>query len=59
MNAATDTDRLLAEADAIASEIAPRVDEIERLRHLPADISRRMAGAGLFRLLVPKAYGGL
>ncbi|MFO1197407.1 MAG: acyl-CoA dehydrogenase family protein [Burkholderiaceae bacterium] len=59
MNAATDTDRLLAEADAIAGEIAPRVDEIERLRHLPADLSRRMAGAGLFRLLVPREYGGL
>lgn len=54
-----ETVRLLADAAAIAGEIAPRTAEIERLRHLPADLSRRMAGAGFFRLLVPRCYGGL
>lgn len=51
--------RLLADADAISDAIAPRCDEIERLRHLPADLSERFARAGFYRMLVPKVYGGL
>lgn len=51
--------RLLEQADGIAAEIAPRCDEIERLRHLPADLSAQFARAGFYRMLVPKLYGGL
>lgn len=51
--------RLLAQAGGIAAEIAPRCDEIERLRHLPADLSARFARAGFYRMLVPEVYGGL
>jgi alkylation response protein AidB-like acyl-CoA dehydrogenase len=50
---------LLAEADAIAGLVAGRADEIEQARRLPADLSRRFADAGLYRLLVPAAFGGL
>jgi len=52
-------ERLLADAAVIASEIAPRAGEIERLRQLPADLSQRFAQAGFYRMLVPRAYGGL
>lgn len=57
--AASDRGALLAQARAIAVDIAPRSAEIEQLRHLPADISQRLAEAGFFRLLVPRQYGGL
>lgn len=50
---------LLAEADATAAAIAPRCDEIERMGHLPADLSARFAQAGFYRMLVPRVYGGL
>ena len=39
-------------------EIRRRADEIEACRRMPADLARRMAEAGLFRLLVPRQYGG-
>lgn len=50
------------QAAAAAAELAPKVaqraDEIEAARRLPADLAREIAQAGLFRLIVPKAYGG-
>jgi alkylation response protein AidB-like acyl-CoA dehydrogenase len=51
----------LAELDAVgllAAEIAARSGEIESSRHLPADLAHRLAQAGLFRIMVPRDYGG-
>ena len=50
---------ILTHAKALMPEISARADEIEKGRRLPADLSERMARAGLFRLLVPAAIGGL
>mgnify|MGYP001269825782 FL=1 len=41
------------------AELAARADEIEANRALPADIARRFAEDGFYRLLVPRALGGL
>ncbi len=50
---------VLAEARALAPSLAARAAEIEAARRLPADIARRLAEAGVFRLLVPEALGGI
>lgn len=50
---------LLSAARAFDAEIRDRADEIERARRLPADLSRRFAEAGFYRLCVPEVYGGL
>lgn len=39
--------------------ISSRADEIEAARRLPADLARQLAEIGLFRMMVPKTYGGL
>lgn len=49
----------LAAAMALAPDIRARADEIEAARQVPADLARRMAEAGLYRMLQPRAYGGL
>jgi alkylation response protein AidB-like acyl-CoA dehydrogenase len=46
-------------ARAMADEVRERADEIERARRLPADLSRRLAEAGFYRMCVPAVYGGL
>jgi indole-3-acetate monooxygenase len=43
---------------ALHEEIARRADEFEAARRLPDDLARRMAGAGMFRLLVAERFGG-
>ncbi len=48
----------MATADSFGDEIRRRADEIEAARRMPDDLARRMAHAGLFRLLVPECYGG-
>ena len=45
-------------ARKLASTIEPRRAEIERGRRLPLDLVAQLAGAGLFSLCVPRAYGG-
>ena len=50
---------LVAEAARLAPEAAARADEIEKARRIPADLSHQFAAAGLYRMFVPSAYGGL
>jgi indole-3-acetate monooxygenase len=50
------------DAEAIArshlAEVRARADEIEAARRMPADLSRKLAASGFYRLWVPKRYGG-
>jgi alkylation response protein AidB-like acyl-CoA dehydrogenase len=50
---------LLSFARELAPRVAARSDEIESARRLPADLAQEMAQAGLFRMFIPEAYGGL
>lgn len=50
---------ILQKAEAFKPIIAGRLDEIEAARRLPADLAHMMAAQGLFRMMVPKALGGL
>ncbi|RYF93668.1 MAG: hydrolase [Caulobacteraceae bacterium] len=45
-------------ARSFQSELRARAPEIEQARRLPADIARKLAQAGLFRMLIPAALGG-
>jgi len=45
-------------AEAYHQEIRQRADDIEAAGRIPQDLARNMAADGLFRLLVPKQYGG-
>lgn len=48
----------LEAARSLAPVIASRADEAEAARRMPADLAEQIAEAGLFGLLLPKAYGG-
>ncbi len=49
----------LAAAKSLVATVRARAGEIEKARSLPADLARQFAEAGLYRLCVPRAYGGL
>jgi indole-3-acetate monooxygenase len=52
---------MIRELDAIAAlvpEIESRSREFESARRLPADLARKLAEAGIFRMAIAKAYGG-
>jgi len=49
---------VLAAARRLAPRIASRSEELESARRLPAELSRELAEAGLFRLVVPEHHGG-
>jgi alkylation response protein AidB-like acyl-CoA dehydrogenase len=49
----------LAAVEALAPMISARAEEVEAARRLPRDIAEAMIAAKLFKLCVPKAYGGL
>ncbi len=49
----------LPAARGFAPELEARAREFEAARRMPAELVARMAKAGLFRLCVPEAYGGL
>jgi len=50
---------LLSAAQDFAHQANARADEIEAARRLPEDLASAMAQAGLMRMYVPRAYGGL
>lgn len=54
----TSTD-LVASARTLAAKVADAADAIDEERRIPAELAGEMADAGLFRLLVPKARGGM
>jgi indole-3-acetate monooxygenase len=57
----TSSDRSQATFGAVQSllpMIAARVDEIERVRRIPADLVAELKAAGCFRSLVPRSRGG-
>lgn len=49
---------LVENARQLAPSIAARAAETEAARRLPADLARQLALAGLFRMTVPKEFGG-
>ncbi len=50
---------LLANIQDLAPDITSRAAEIETARRIPADIIDALKSAGLFRMFVPRNYGGL
>jgi alkylation response protein AidB-like acyl-CoA dehydrogenase len=46
-------------ARALGPEIRARIPEMEQARTLPPDLVATLAGAGLFRTLLPRSLGGL
>ncbi len=48
----------VAVAQSFADEIHRRAPEIESVRRLPADLAKKFADAGLFRMLLPVNLGG-
>lgn len=49
----------LARVARVADDIRDAADEIESTRRLPKDLLAKMHGEKLFRMLLPKVYGGL
>lgn len=48
----------VAAATSLALEVARRANEIEAGRRMPADLARKFADAGLFRMLLPASLDG-
>ncbi len=48
----------LETAKALAPEVESRAGEIESVRRMPADLARKLAEAGLFRIAIPRVYHG-
>lgn len=51
--------RLIEAARALAPRLAELADEIERARSLPAELTRELAEAGFFKMLIAHKLGGL
>jgi alkylation response protein AidB-like acyl-CoA dehydrogenase len=51
-------EQILANARALAPEIASRAAEAAALRHLPRDLVDKLKTAGCFRVMFPKSWGG-
>src|SRR5271155_3323388 len=54
----TTTQRLLSDIQALAPEITSRIPEIEAGRRIPIDLVEALRSIGMFRLFVPRSYGG-
>lgn len=54
-----DAEKLLDAVRAIAPAIRARAGEIEAARRLPPDLLAELRALGVFRMLVPRGYGGL
>jgi indole-3-acetate monooxygenase len=54
----TTTQRLLSDIQSLAPEITSRIPEIEAGRRIPIDLVEALRSIGMFRLLVPRSYGG-
>jgi alkylation response protein AidB-like acyl-CoA dehydrogenase len=51
-------ERILANARALAPEIAARSAEIAAMRRLPRDLVDKLKAAGCFRVMFPQTWGG-
>jgi len=52
-------DEVLARARRLAVEIAAQADAIEQARRIPEPLLTRILDAGLYRMLLPRAFDGL
>lgn len=50
---------ILEAAKSLDPELRARAEEMEECRRLPADLAQKMAGAGIFRMILPSYLGGL
>jgi 3-hydroxy-9,10-secoandrosta-1,3,5(10)-triene-9,17-dione monooxygenase len=51
-------EELIARARALVPKLAERAERCERERRIPEESIRELKQAGLFQILLPKAYGG-
>lgn len=53
-----DSDAILAATTALVPEVVAAADAIAQQRRLPADLVAKLRGAGVFRMPMPRAWGG-
>lgn len=53
------SDTTLAKLTPLLPELSARAAEMEEARRLPADLAAKLAATGVFRMVTPKAFGGL
>jgi alkylation response protein AidB-like acyl-CoA dehydrogenase len=53
-----DENELVAAARALQPLVRRHADEAQRLRHVPEEVVRAMAAAGLYRIAAPGVFGG-
>jgi len=53
-----DENELVAAARALQPLVRRHADEAQRLRHVPDEVVRAMAAAGLYRIAAPAVFGG-
>ncbi len=58
-NRVTDPLDMVLRAQAFATVVKARADEMEQVRRMPADLARSMADLGVYRMLRPKSIDGL
>ena len=52
------TEELLERARALRPIFSEKIEETERLTHIPEDLHEQLQEAGFYQLLTPKRYGG-